>query len=169
MSIEKSTDINYDCDSYPRALKEYFTRLQEDPTHYAYYLDIPVQIPPEDVIEDFATLDLLATCASGPYANLPSIAFWIEYYLSDEEGSLDELQVEMNVEINAFIDDLALTYPIVGSSIETDRKAYNNGSVGKSEKRSSTSNLGLTFLPFLRPSRQQVLIPVNRKSRKHIP
>jgi hypothetical protein len=123
-SFERPTyqTVDEDCSYYNRRLKSYFSDLRNQPTHYIYNIKIPVQIPPEKVVEDFEKENLTLFMLYGPTPNLPGIDINTKWFPeNDQEWSLDK-EEEGLAYLQSLIDKLAEIYPI--ASIKEARCGY---------------------------------------------
>lgn len=110
--LEFKETVDEDCSRYSLWLKPYFLKLRKQPTHYIYDIQIPVDILPETVIEDFKSLGLDLFRLYGPNINLPNI--YIHTYWFPEESDEFSIQTE-EAGIKYFqsiIDLIGETYPI---------------------------------------------------------
>jgi hypothetical protein len=114
--------VDEDCSYYNRKLKSYFDDLKNHPTHYIYNIKIPVQIPPEKVVEDFEKENLTPFLLYGSTPNLPRIHINTEWFPENEEEWSLEKEEEGLAYFQSIIDELAEIYPIV--SIEETRCNY---------------------------------------------
>ena len=123
-SFERPTyqTVDEDCSYYNRKLKSYFDDLKNHPTHYIYNIKIPVQIPPEKVVEDFEKENFTLFLLYGPTPHLPKIEvdLWL-FTENEEEWSFKEQEARLD-DLQSLIDELAEIYPIV--SVE---KSYCGG------------------------------------------
>jgi hypothetical protein len=92
-------------------LKRYFEQLKDQPTHFIYNLNIPVEVDPDQVIDDLKGQSLTAFMFTGPHPDLPSLWIALPYLEEDDDSPANAPQGGVTT-IPSILEGLSEQYPV---------------------------------------------------------